>query len=99
MVLHVDCQTEHLDSGPAVALVQVLERLGFQMILPAPEPGSCGAAWISQGRPGRAVAMARRGAGALVGLAERGVPILALNSTCGPTLGREWAGLLGVAAG
>jgi glycerol-3-phosphate dehydrogenase subunit C len=98
VALYVDCHTQEFDKGAAVALVGLLERLGYAVVLSPESPGCCGAAWIAQGRPGKAVPLAEGGAAALAALAGDGVPILALNSTCGPTVAREWADLLGVRA-
>lgn len=98
VVLYVDCQSAGFDPGPGIATVRLMERLGFDVLLSPRRPGCCGAAWISAGRPSRAVALARAGVEALVRVLESGAQILSLNSTCGPTVALEWHRLLGVAA-
>ncbi len=96
VTLYVDCQSGAFDPGPAVAAVRLLERLGYDVALSPPRPGCCGAAWVSAGRPSRAVALAQAGVGALAPAIASGGPILSLNSTCGPTVGLEWHRLLGI---
>lgn len=95
LMIWVDCQSAGFDGEPAKALTVLLERLGYEVVLSPPEASCCGAALISSGRPALALPLARRGLSALRALPEE-MPILSLNSTCGPTVGVEWHRLLGL---
>ena len=62
------------------AAVQVLERLGFNVVLA--EAGCCGRTMISKGLLAQAKAAARRNVAALLPLAARGIPIVGCEPSC-----------------
>jgi iron-sulfur cluster protein len=92
VVFWADCHAEHAEVPAARAAVEVLEKIGFDVVVAT---GSCcGRGALSQGD----IADARRQSGALVGLLEpfaaAGIPILGLEPSCVSVVAEENARLL-----
>ncbi len=82
-------EPENLDAAN-----EVLERLGYQVALPAPASGGrplcCGRTFLAAGLVDEAKAEARRTLNALTPLIERGVPIVGIEPSCLLTLRDEF---------
>ncbi|MFI9785278.1 FAD-binding and (Fe-S)-binding domain-containing protein [Kitasatospora sp. NPDC051984] len=89
VLLWPDSMSELLDPAPAMAAVQVLERLGFRVQLPA-GPVCCGLTLIASGQLGAARRVIRRSQRQL----PPGLPVVGLEPSCTATLRGDWPKLL-----
>ncbi|MFD8480642.1 FAD-binding and (Fe-S)-binding domain-containing protein [Kitasatospora sp. NPDC059673] len=89
VLLWPDSMSELLDPAPAVAAVQVLERLGFRVQLPT-GPVCCGLTLIASGQLGAARRVIRHTARQL----PPGLPVVGLEPSCTATLRGDWPKLL-----
>ncbi|HEY7174259.1 MAG TPA: FAD-linked oxidase C-terminal domain-containing protein, partial [Micromonosporaceae bacterium] len=81
VVLWVDTFTDHFAPEVGIAAVDVLERAGYSVRVPAPRL-CCGLTWISTGQLDAARKILRRSVSALAPEAEAGVPIVGLEPSC-----------------
>ncbi len=81
VMLWVDTFTNHFTPEVGVAAVEVLERAGFSVRVPADEL-CCGLTWISTGQLDAARKILRRSIAALAPVAGAGVPIVGLEPSC-----------------
>jgi Fe-S oxidoreductase len=81
VTLWVDTFTNHFTPDVGVAAVNVLERAGFSVRIPA-NGLCCGLTWISTGQLDAARKILRRSVSALSPQAEAGVPIVGLEPSC-----------------
>ncbi|MFJ5927460.1 FAD-binding and (Fe-S)-binding domain-containing protein [Kitasatospora sp. NPDC092948] len=89
VLLWPDSMSELLDPAPAIAAVQVLERLGFRVQLPT-GPVCCGLTLIAGGQLGlarRVIARSRRHL-------PPDLPVIGLEPSCTATLRGDWPKLL-----
>jgi FAD/FMN-containing dehydrogenase/Fe-S oxidoreductase len=80
VALFADTFTLYSDPGPGVAAVEVLERLGYRVVL-AP-PVCCGRPLVSKGFLDEAQRNARRALAHLAPLVRQGVPVVGLEPSC-----------------
>jgi Fe-S oxidoreductase len=81
VVLWVDTFTDHFTPEVGIAAVDVLERAGYSVRVPARRL-CCGLTWISTGQLDAARKILRRSVSALAPEAEAGVPIVGLEPSC-----------------
>ncbi|WP_099897169.1 FAD-binding and (Fe-S)-binding domain-containing protein [Streptomyces sp. TLI_171] len=89
VLLWPDSMSELLDPAPAQAAVQVLERLGFRVVLPT-GPVCCGLTLIASGQLGAA----RRVIGRTLRHLPPDLPVVGLEPSCTATLRADWPRLL-----
>ncbi|WP_354643661.1 FAD-binding and (Fe-S)-binding domain-containing protein [Kitasatospora camelliae] len=90
VLLWPDSMAELLDPEPAMAAVEVLERLGFAVRLPG-GPVCCGLTLVSTGQLSLARRVMRRSLRAL----PPGLPVVGLEPSCTAALREEWPRLIG----
>jgi glycerol-3-phosphate dehydrogenase subunit C len=86
------CSAEYYEPRVTRATVRVLERLGFEVVIP--EQGCCGLPLLSNGEFDAARKYHRSNVSNLVALARRGVPIVGSSTSCTLTLKEEAPELL-----
>ncbi len=86
------CSAEHYESRVAAAAVQVLEALGFEVVIP--EQGCCGLPLLSNGEFDTARSYHDANVATLIGLVRQGVPIVGTSTSCTLTLKEEAPELL-----
>ncbi|MCI2265150.1 FAD-binding and (Fe-S)-binding domain-containing protein [Sediminivirga luteola] len=93
VVLWPDSFTNHLDTGPGQAAIEVLEALGYRVEMPAGAV-CCGLTWHSTGQLG----MVKRVLAATLDVMEpylaAGLPVIGLEPSCHAMLAHEAAELL-----
>ncbi len=80
VALFVDTFTLYSDPGPGMAAVEVLERLGYRVVL-AP-PVCCGRPLISKGFLDEARRQARHAFARLAPVVRQGIPVVGLEPSC-----------------
>ncbi len=80
VALFADTFTLYYDPNPGQAAVELLERLGYRVVL-APVV-CCGRTWISKGFLEHARRLAQAAARRLVGLVREGVPVVGVEPSC-----------------
>jgi Fe-S oxidoreductase len=93
VVLFHDTFTDYYHPEVGRAAVQVLEALGYNVVL-ATRTGCCGRPAISKGLLSTAKRWARKNVDALLPYAERGVPIIGTEPSCILTFRDEYPDLL-----
>ncbi len=86
------CAAEHYEPRVARTAVRVLERLGFEVVVP--EQGCCGLPLLSNGEFPAARRYHRANVDYLIGFAREGVPIVGASTSCTLTLKEEAPELL-----
>ena len=86
------CSTAWYEARVGRAAVGVLEKLGFRVLVP--EQNCCGLPLLSNGEFPAARKYHRRNVEKLIGLAERGIPIVGTSTSCTLTLKEEAPELL-----
>jgi glycerol-3-phosphate dehydrogenase subunit C len=86
------CAVENYDPGPGIALIEVLNHLGWRV--EAPDTACCGLPMLSSGEWAPAGERAGGLVAALAPAARVGRPILATSTSCGLTLRAKYAALL-----
>ncbi len=94
VVLFVDTFSRYFDSGIPRAALNVLRRMGLEVVAPGSAPAGtrpicCGRTYISAGLLDHARAELQRTISVLAPLARRGLPILGLEPSCLLTLRDE----------
>ncbi|MEU6737743.1 FAD-binding and (Fe-S)-binding domain-containing protein [Streptosporangium sandarakinum] len=92
VLLWPDTFTDNFAPRIGRAAVDVLEDAGYRVLVP-PRTLCCGLTWISTGQLGVARRVLRRTVRALTPLLRRGVPIVALEPSCGAVFRDDAAGL------
>lgn len=92
VALFADTFTNHNTPEVGEAAIEVLERLGYRVLLP--KRPCCGRAALSQGLVERARALARANLDRLWPYVEAGVPIVGLEPSCVATVRDEYLDLL-----
>ncbi len=80
VALFVDTFTQYNNPEIGIAAVELLERAGFNVIVPKTK--CCGRTLVSQGQPGAVVPLAKHNIATLAPLARQGIPILGLEPSC-----------------
>lgn len=93
VVLWPDTFTNHFDPQVGRDAVAVLEKLGYDVQIPA-KPVCCGLTWYSTGQLTVARKVLRRTLDALEPWLDRGVPIVGLEPSCTAMLRKDAAELL-----
>ncbi|GAB2505063.1 putative FAD-linked oxidoreductase [Corynebacterium atrinae] len=88
VVLWPDTFNSSLDTGASTAAVEVLERLGFDVIIP-PEFVCCGLTWHSTGQLTTARKVLRHSAQVMRPYLDEGLPVIGLEPSCTVMLQRE----------
>lgn len=92
VVLWPDSFNASLATGPAVAAVEVLERLGYEVVIPQ-EFVCCGLTWHSTGQLDVAKRVLRRTAKVMAPYLDEGLPVVAIEPSCTTMLRGEAAEL------
>ena len=92
VVLFADTFTRYNHPEIGIAAVEVLERLGYEVIIP--EWQCCGRPLISQGQPKAARELAEFNVRTLAPYARQGLPILGLEPSCISALSDDYLDLL-----
>ncbi len=92
VAIFADTFHDHFHVSAGKALINVLEALGYEVILP--EHPCCGRTLISKGFLEAARKAAKETVRALAPLAERGIPIVGIEPSCLLTLRDEYRDLL-----
>jgi len=92
VVLFADTFTRYNHPDIGIAAVEVLEALGYEVILP--EWQCCGRPLISQGQPKAARELAEFNVRTLAPYARQGIPILGLEPSCLSALSDDYLDLL-----
>jgi Fe-S oxidoreductase len=90
--LFVDTFTQYNHPEIGVAAVELLERAGYNIIIPKTK--CCGRTLVSQGQPKAVVPLARHNLKVLLPLARRGIPILGLEPSCTAMLKDDYLDLM-----
>ncbi|MEU3018300.1 FAD-binding and (Fe-S)-binding domain-containing protein [Nocardiopsis sp. NPDC007018] len=93
LVLWPDSFSNHLDSGPGLAAVEVLEALGYEVLMPR-EFVCCGLTWHSTGQLAMVKRVLRRSVEVMEPYVEAGVPVVGLEPSCREMLAHELTELL-----
>ncbi len=91
-VLFVDTFSRYNHPHVAIAAVQLLDRAGYAVVVPAWR--CCGRPLLSQGQPKAMLAWARFNLAQLAPLAREGIPILGLEPSCISALRDDYPDLL-----
>lgn len=94
VVLWPDSFTASLDTAPATAAVEVLERLGYTVEIPDAFV-CCGLTWHSTGQLGMTRRVLEHTAKVMKPYLDRGLPVVGLEPSCTVMLSREITGLSG----
>lgn len=86
------CSAEYYEPRVARTAVQVLDRLGFDVVVP--DQGCCGLPLLSNGEFDAARAYHRANVNRLLGFARAGIPIVGASTSCTLTLKEEAPELL-----
>ena len=81
VMLWADSFSETLDTRGAQAMVELLQRQGFTVLIP-PEDICCGLTWITTGQLDTAKAKLRHLLGVLAPFAASGIPIVGVEPSC-----------------
>lgn len=81
VMLWADSFSETLDTGGAKAMVDVLERAGYTVLVPK-KPVCCGLTWITTGQLDGARAQLLELLGELAPFAKNGIPIVGVEPSC-----------------
>ncbi|MFO3797376.1 MAG: (Fe-S)-binding protein, partial [Anaerolineales bacterium] len=92
VAIFTDTFHDHFHVNAGQALVQLLERLGYEVFLP--EHPCCGRTLISKGLLEEARKAARETVAALAALAAQGIPIIGIEPSCLLTIRDEYRDLL-----
>lgn len=90
----VGCYATYNDPDLAAAAVEVLQRNGFDVLLP--EHRCCGLPLIANGYLDEAREHARHNVKVLLEYAEAGIPVVTASPGCGLTIREEYAELFGI---
>ncbi|MEU9889682.1 FAD-binding and (Fe-S)-binding domain-containing protein [Sphaerisporangium sp. NPDC051011] len=85
VVLWIDTFTNTLSSDVGQAAVRVLERAGYEVLIP-PEPACCGLTLISTGQLDRARASLEHALDVLYPYVREGLPVVGLDPSCAAVL-------------
>lgn len=96
VVLWVDTFTDTLSSEVGRAAVRVLERAGYEVLVPE-ERACCGLTLISTGQLDRAKATLAKAVQVLHPYVRRGIPVVGLEPSCSAVLRSDMPELLGYA--
>jgi glycerol-3-phosphate dehydrogenase subunit C len=88
------CSTEYYEPELGMAAAQVMERNGYELVLP--HQNCCGLPLISNGDYTSARRYAERNIRHLLPLAEAGIPIVATSTSCSLTLKQYYVDLLDI---
>ena len=88
----MDTFTQYNNPEIGIAAVELLERAGFNVIVPKTK--CCGRTLVSQGQPGAVVPLAKHNIATLAPLARQGIPILGLEPSCIAMLKDDYLDLL-----
>ncbi|WP_460855754.1 FAD-binding and (Fe-S)-binding domain-containing protein [Nocardiopsis coralliicola] len=91
VVLWPDSFTNHLKTEPGTAAIEVLEALGYRVVVPS-APVCCGLTWHSTGQLGMVRSVLARTLDAMEPF--DGLPVVALEPSCRVMLGHELSELL-----
>ena len=92
VALFVDTFARYNHPHIAIAAVEVLEGLGYEVLVPAWK--CCGRPLLSQGQPKAALDLARFNLAQLAPLAQQGIPILGLEPSCISALKDDYTDLV-----
>lgn len=93
VIVWADSFSQSLDSGPAKALIELLESAGYQVLL-APEDACCGLTWISTGQLDGAKKKLGQLLERLGPPAVNGIPIVGVEPSCTAVLRDDLPDLL-----
>ena len=93
VVLWPDSFSNHLETGPGLAAIEVLEALGYQVEMPA-QFVCCGLTWHSTGQLDMTRWALKRTLDAMEPYIEAGLPIIGLEPSCREMLAHEVTELL-----
>ncbi|MBR8740620.1 FAD-binding oxidoreductase [Nocardiopsis sp. MG754419] len=93
LVLWPDSFSDHLDTGPGLAAVEVLEALGYEVLMPR-EFVCCGLTWHSTGQLTMVRRVLRRTVEVMAPYVEEGIPVVGLEPSCREMLAHELTELL-----
>jgi glycerol-3-phosphate dehydrogenase subunit C len=88
------CYTNYIEPELGQAVVEVLEKNGFQVLLPRQE--CCGLPLIGNGFFDLATRVAKKNVKSLRQTVEKGTEVVFSSPSCGMTLKHEYAGLLNI---
>lgn len=93
VLVWADSFSQSLDSGPAKALIELLESAGYDVML-APDDACCGLTWITTGQLDGAKKRLTHLVGILGPLAVNGIPIVGVEPSCTAVLRDDLVDLL-----
>ncbi|WP_461176088.1 (Fe-S)-binding protein, partial [Trueperella pyogenes] len=93
VMLWVDSFSETLDTRGAQAMVAVLQRAGYTVLIP-PADACCGLTWITTGQLGHAKKELTHLLGLLAPFAASGIPIVGVEPSCTAVLREDLLDLL-----
>ncbi len=91
------CAVEHFDAATGMAVVAVLNHMGYRVELPSAR--CCALPMLSNGEQAAAATRARRLVADLAGATARSVAIVASSTSCGMTLKSKYAAYLDMTDG
>ena len=93
VMLWADSFSETLDTAGAQAMVEVLQRAGYTVLIP-PEDACCGLTWITTGQLGHAKKELTNLLTVLAPFAASGIPIVGVEPSCTAVLREDMCDLL-----
>lgn len=93
VMLWADSFSETLDTAGAQAMIEVLQRAGYTVLIP-PEQACCGLTYISTGQLDRAKEELTNLLGTLAPFAASGIPIVGVEPSCTAVLREDMLDLL-----
>ncbi len=93
LVLWPDSFSNHLDSGPGLAAVEVLEALGYEVLMPR-EFVCCGLTWHSTGQLSMVKRVLSRSVAVMEPYVAAGIPVVGLEPSCREMLAHELTELM-----
>lgn len=93
VVLWPDSFNNHIDISPGVAAVEVLEALGYRVLMPQ-QFVCCGLTWHSTGQLGMVQRVLRQTLDVMEPYVSAGYPVIGLEPSCTVMLGHEISELL-----
>lgn len=93
VLVWADSFSQSLDSGPAKALIELLDSAGYDVLL-APDDACCGLTWISTGQLDGAKKKLTHLLGVLGPMAVNGIPIVGVEPSCTAVLRDDLPDLL-----
>jgi Fe-S oxidoreductase len=97
VALFIDTFTRYNHPHIGVAAVNVLEALGYRVVVP--QSVCCGRPLVSQGQPRAAKKLAQQNADILAPFIQQNIPVVALEPSCITMLNEDTADLVGTSLG